>query len=910
MAKQHLYSRVPAKLSMFNRFDSFDTFAHSDGLTREFIERELSCAYTNKLSKNDAEAVRTGKMPPVYSQFPLRSGPVAQTCTSYLPLDYTGERSAYLSHTLILEEAEQQQLLCSREHAIFNPRMFTQDVSQFHFTSPAAAADCNFPEATYSFCPPEDTKELISRYDADVVKKFLRAIFATLCANGKAVYFKLGCEDAETSEEALKLICAVATVIPYHLRKDLSFVTYVTDPGQYSHTKLKCLSASCPEVAPAKGAFFDLHTGLATGPALSSAMEQFPSGFFYTLLENADLRDRFLSFVAGAVKEKPNLEKLGVKALCDLVFLFCGANTSFARQNVLPTDEKLYDFLCVYEKYRNVLDLESREYVYANLQRYPERHEAIPKNIFAKLSRLYPDEPHSVKRMAIRVVLDLLHTDIMRDKLFTFIKNNYSGEDEDIRSEIHADLCRVYYGGFLQSQILGFFSDHFAEESEATQDAVLEKILLTVRTQNIQQKILQFLTANYGIFTPGQKQAIYSTAFEMLPECDSLTRLMIDFLDETASQEAPQLQEQYRQRLQELILSDRNSPEPKLMALLCKNMGFCHDAVLSTVFASNDPGQIYDDYMAILAPEAVFRKSQALLRISQLYASSRPELQNRLMQSLPALFPEDAPRANLFEWIEADRLAAQAPKTDKFAAAFRKTVIFPAITDTLPDVFDGRLFPDGMENIKAYARENPQLQETKPYKALQVFWFLEQAIENQDARTLYKCLRLLLPEPMKGQIAARLRSDYSRKENLGVESCLFYQISLSILKDGILADQSLYAQASQLHLQRALSSQGENPGSKKAAQEAAVFAAELMFEALNIACQTGSVFTQMLAESPAALDGFLSACCKDYRHGASKWILSCFAEAPEELYALIRDSLSRVKPSGRNMLAQIFRKKS
>lgn len=907
MAKQHLYSRVPAKLSLFNRFDSFDTFAHSDGLTREFIERELSCAYTNKLSKNDAESVRTGKMPPVYSQFPLRSGQVAQSCTCYLPLDYTGERSAYLSHTLVLTEQEQQQLLCNPENAIFNPRMFVQDASRFQFTSPSAAADSNYPEAKYIFCPAEDTKALISRYDEDIIKKFLRAIFAALCANGKTVYFKLGCEDSEASEEALKLICAIAAVIPYHLRKDLSFVTYITDPAQYSHTKLKCLAANCPEVSPAKGAFFDLHTGLATGPALSSAMEQFPSDFFYTLLSNTDLRNRFLSFVAGAVKEKPNLEKLNVKALCDLVFLFCGANTSFARQNVLPTDEKLYDFLCVYEKYRNVLDTESREYVYSNLQRYPERHEAIPKNIFTKLSRLYPEEPHSVKRAAIRVVLDLLHTDIMRDKLFAFIKNNYSGEDAEIRSEIHADLCRVYYGGFLQSQILSFFCEHFAEESEATQDAVLEKILLTIRTQNIQAKILQFLTANYSVFTPGQKQAIYAVAFEMLPECDCLTQLMIDFLDETAAQEAPQLQQQYCKQLQQLILADRNNPAPKLMAMLCKNMGFCHDAVLRTVFASPDPGQIFDDYVAILTPETVYQKAQALLRISRMFAAS---VQERLIQVLPTLFAEDTPGANLFAWIEVDRLAAQAPASDKFARHFRKTVIFPAITETLSDVLDARLFPDGMENIKAYAKENPQLQETKPYKALQIFWFLEQAIDNKDARTLCKCLRLLIPDPMKERIAARLRADYSRKENIGIEPSLFYQISLSVLKDGILADQTLYAQAREMYLQQIIQTQGANPDSKKAAREAAVCAAELIFDTLNIACQTGSLFTQMLLENPAVLDGFLSACCKDYRHGASKWVLSCFAEAPEELYAAIRDSLDRIKPSCKNMLAQIFGKKS
>ena len=45
MAFQHFYYRVPARVSMYNKFDGFDTFAHSKELSREFIERELSLVY-------------------------------------------------------------------------------------------------------------------------------------------------------------------------------------------------------------------------------------------------------------------------------------------------------------------------------------------------------------------------------------------------------------------------------------------------------------------------------------------------------------------------------------------------------------------------------------------------------------------------------------------------------------------------------------------------------------------------------------------------------------------------------------------------------------------------------------------------------------------------------------------------
>ena len=187
MAKQHLYSRVPAKVSMYNRSDGFDTFAHSEGLSREFIERELSAVYENKLSKNDAEAVRKGLMPKVYSQCVLRSGDFTQTAITYLPLDYTGERSAYLEHTLILSDEEKESLMHSKNNAIFNPDMFISDISRFDITSASSSADNKYPELEYKPLSAPNAEKLLNRYRPDTVKSFIYAVLAVLCAKGKPV---------------------------------------------------------------------------------------------------------------------------------------------------------------------------------------------------------------------------------------------------------------------------------------------------------------------------------------------------------------------------------------------------------------------------------------------------------------------------------------------------------------------------------------------------------------------------------------------------------------------------------------------------------------------------------------------------------------------------------------------------
>ena len=58
---------------------------------------------------------------------------------------------------------------------------------------------------------------------------------------------------------------------------------------------------------------------------------------------------------------------------------------------------------------------------YNVLKRYPNHHLEIPKMIFSKLAKLYPTDIIPAKKMAMDIVLELIHTDVMREKLFSFI---------------------------------------------------------------------------------------------------------------------------------------------------------------------------------------------------------------------------------------------------------------------------------------------------------------------------------------------------------------------------------------------------------------------------------------------------------------------------------------------------------
>ena len=203
MASQHFYSRVPARVSMYNKFDSFDTFAHSKNLSREFIERELSIVYQDKLSKNDMPLVRRGEINPVYYQCFLKSGKLVQGCISYLPLDYTGERSAYFTHSLVFSEEEKNSLLEDANKMIFNSDLFKTDISEFDITSPTATPNNNYEELEYFTKPISEVQGIYKKHDPETIKSFIGAILLSLCKKGKNVYFTLDVEDENLSIASL-----------------------------------------------------------------------------------------------------------------------------------------------------------------------------------------------------------------------------------------------------------------------------------------------------------------------------------------------------------------------------------------------------------------------------------------------------------------------------------------------------------------------------------------------------------------------------------------------------------------------------------------------------------------------------------------------------------------------------------
>lgn len=915
MALQHFYSRVPARVSMYNRADSFDTFAHSDGLDREFIERELSVMYDGKLGKNDMTAVRKGEIPPVYSQCCLRSGKTVQTCITYLPLDYTGERSAYLAHSLILTDEEYNTLFCNKNNAVFNSDMFLKDISVFDITASDATPNKKYPELDYVPTPESSVHGVFDGYDPETVKTYIYAVLLSLCGKGKNVCFRLPGKSGDLSLRSLSLINETFSILPYCLRKALSFVSYVNDPLQYSSFKLKSLSQTCPDVSPAKNVYFDFQTNLVVGIQHDEVAANKPLvNFFYSLLGNIEVRNEFLMYMDRAVEAMPNLANMNLKTLTDLVFLFLQTSGLFSEQSVLPNDAKVYDFLCIYEKYRSALSDEYRMRAYKCIERYPHRHEAIPKNIFSKVIRLYSAEIKPAKRIAMNSVLELIHTDIMREKLFAFIKNNYDKEEQEIKEIIISNLCRVFYGGFLQANLLEFFSRIFAFEPQSTQDQIVDKLLLTIRTASVQQKILAFFDEHYDELSEGQRSEFYDTFFEMLHECDALSLSLVSLVDRHISKETDETVSSISERLAESLEANYKKKEHALLPILTAQPGFCCDVTLRLIFGGWSNRKIFSEYVDLLSAKPASEKTDTLIHIFDLVPDMTEQVSAKIADAAELLYKNDIGKLSLYVWIDADitlksKLSRVAPS---FVREFHNKITKVAVCASIYDVFKTKYRSDGITVLLGYAEDNPFVCDCNKYTVVSDYVDMISALEANDLPGTFRIFDTLPQEPkLRADMALHMATCVLNRNEQSLEQTLALDVMIAYLKSSQIPFDKLYSQYSGVYTQSYLIKHGAKADPAKATEHGAFNAMELLFDVLLKLSSASESMRASICGDDSKLDSLISSFVSAYGKNAVNWLeshMSLYDEV-DELADYLRNALSRSKPQSGSIWSKLFGKK-
>lgn len=761
MALQHFYSRVPARVSMFNKADGFDTFACSWGLSREFIEKEIAPVYDNKLSGDELALVRNDRLPPVYTMSVARGGELLLSSTGFMPSDYTGERSSYLVHTLVMGQEEKAALLGAKTSALFNPSVFTTVTDSFNLTGADAKPVSDYPELEYVSVPLENTSWLTETYDANMLKRFIYALLVSVSGKGKPVYVVLPVGVQSLSVSALRFMNTIIAILPAHLRGNLSFSTYVGDYTRLPGFNVKFMTYDAPAVPPAKGVTINFGSKMVFGMKDEDVSKEIQIvEFFYSLLGNDIVRREFLAFTGHATAAAQALAAANLKTLADLVFLFRCSSGMFDEKSVLQNDDRVYDLMCVYEKYRVALSEENKIAAMKCLQRYPASHTAIPKNVFSKVSKTYPSETPAVKRVIMNIVLDLIHTDIMRDKLFTFIKNNYAAEQDDMKININNDLCRVFYGGFLQPQILDFFARNFPSECSVTKDAVLDKILLAIRTKAIQPQILDFLRHYYGTFTLEQTERIYAMVMEMLPEGDELARALIDFIDSNIGTEPDYFKSEIAEQIASIASEEQRRREHPFIKCVTATGGFSESSIIRHMFNDWISRKIFAEYVDCIASLPMARRADVMVSVYVTYPYMAEANADKFIAELERAYGEHADKSNAYALIEAEQTFTEKmaglrnEHASEFAKKYTAKVMQPMVVAAFNDIFKVRTRKDADVVMAEYAETHEGVAEMPQFALAHAYIDFVQAAKKGDIAKMIWRADSLAPTKSVGQSVA------------------------------------------------------------------------------------------------------------------------------------------------------------
>ncbi len=783
MAKQHFYSRVPARMSLFNRMDGYDTFAYSSNIKREFIENDLAKVYSNAPTKSDSELISKGELPPFYSQFVSKeTNELVQSAFSYITSDYTGERSSYLVHSLILSDKEKEEHLFSFDNLPFNKASLKTDLKDFNLTSIDTEPYRDYKEINVPAKKAGEIGDIADKYDTGMLKRLIYALLGVSCGKTKALFLSLHGNLKTFSSDSLDFINRITLIFPYHLRSEMSFVTYVPDATKFTSFKIRCIPDNYPPIPTAKGVTIKLDAkdfdGLSDDNVAANGIVV---DFFYNLIKNDKIRKDFIEFCDYAVNNNESFRKPSFKNITELVMLFRVLSGYFEEKNVLPNDDRVYDFISIYDKYKDSILDKYRDNSTQCLLRYSESQIAIPKNVFSKISNTYLTETAISKATVMKVCLNLIHTDAMRDKLFNFIKANYAFESKETQKEITDSLARVYYGGFLQSNILNFFSEIFENEPEDCRENILEKLLLTIRTPNIQNSVLEFIKRFYPIFTESEKNKFYKTFYEMLPDGDNLTKALCGIVDTFAEDERKSELTKNIVKVINLAKSDNND---KLISAFVSECGFCESVAIKEILNENSSENSVEAFINAINKKEPIKRIDTICEIFDVLPDLSDNIKDKLYGKMADSFVV-TPKNSVFEFVSAyDKLELLINKNDsEFIRKIQNGVLIPAIENTFATAFDFKRFPDGLVQISELAKTRDYLSNCKQYKNVKLYFDIKNAIINGDGSAAFSTAINLSESNCKVGASVILSKELSDIDKTD-ENLLIFGSIINFLKTG------------------------------------------------------------------------------------------------------------------------------
>lgn len=231
LIQQQIYTRE--RSGIFRGTEGFDTVAASDGLDAVFIKKQLHpfCGYDAP-----AELVSRGEKdeaiyPPAIHLFHTEGGDTVLGRSVYQSADFTGLRSAFLTHNYVIPAARQDEIV-TRYRDYIEAAFAEKYVPEIGRQLPELEHIPQNPRYTQEPLPRLMAEKLLHELKLDE-KTFKRLLFAVMTAVGegrKKVYVVLDVPAEQISASASALVQVLYSCLPFEQRRRLGFITYAKEP--------------------------------------------------------------------------------------------------------------------------------------------------------------------------------------------------------------------------------------------------------------------------------------------------------------------------------------------------------------------------------------------------------------------------------------------------------------------------------------------------------------------------------------------------------------------------------------------------------------------------------------------------------------------------------------------------------
>lgn len=732
MAYQHFFSRVPAKVSMFEKADSFDTFAKSEAITKEYIMQNLMPLCNLRLSNAELNMIRDGNFSYSYCQFQSKQNDLIQSTITYIPLDYTMVRSSYMIHSLIYTNEEKQKIIEQSRNALFNSKLFTKSMDSFDVTNYDSKPIYDLDQLLVSQARYEENDDFINKYDETTVKRLIYAFLTTLSNKGKNVYITFDSDLKSFSQKSLDFINSFTKVFPYCLKDKFSFITFLSDCSRYTNLiKIRFVPREFLTVMANKAYIFDLNSQLDDGIRDEEYdIKQEEVEFIYSLFKMKNLREKFLSFYAYIAQNNKELDNFDYKDFSNIISLFKATCEEFDSINTL-FDKDVYNLIVIYEQYRDYIKEKDRCEILKIIQKYNISRTPIPQSTFSKLSKIYQNELPKCKMQVMQIILEMMICNVMRDRLFAFIKANYSKEPFKNRTNICTQLSQIFYGGFLQNQIITLFINHFETETDEIKKLILEKFLLAIRTSEIQEKLFEFFNKYYQTFSLKEKDMIYTTFYEMLEEDDELSKKIILFIDDHIHLDTISYKVKIENNLIRLIEENEKKKNKFLVTLIYKNTNVLDKIILKKIFTIWQTKGTFTRYLTYLETLSFTNLSHEIIKVWICAYDMETPTQKKFTEKIIECL-NNLKSIKIYNVIDFDQTINETilnknyrklngiynmyyDNIDRFYQTFKNTFINTFVKEHLFECLNPKLKEDGLSYIIDFSLKNPFIKESEYY---------------------------------------------------------------------------------------------------------------------------------------------------------------------------------------------------